>query len=284
VHPLFCVQLWYITPGHSLAYCDRQPVGTNVDPPECTYDKPSNRRRNPAPQYIEALENRLQRAEGLLRKFMPDFDLNDPNLDPSVQQEFQNRARARAQAAKLKKEEEEQNPGSHDAQIRSMIETIGQLDLTDGGEWDFHGISSGAVFLRRMKEHFRGWIAPEERTSTFPKPHKVPGMFNLDSPSLRGIAISPFDSAQQNVYDLPNKKRALELCHYSLNCATCLLRFVHIPSFYETVDRLYEKMPGTFALEDNRSLGLLYTVMALGCMYTNGEDDGTGYKRSMDEG
>ena len=58
---------------------------------ECTYDKPSNRRRNPAPQYIEALETRLQRAEALLRKFAPDVDLTDPELDPAVQQEFRNR-------------------------------------------------------------------------------------------------------------------------------------------------------------------------------------------------
>jgi hypothetical protein len=54
---------------------------------ECTYDKPSNRRRNPAPQYIEALENRLHLAETLLRKFIPDVDLADPGLEPAVQQE-----------------------------------------------------------------------------------------------------------------------------------------------------------------------------------------------------
>ncbi len=84
---------------------------------ECTYDKPSNRRRNPAPQYIEALEHRLQRAEMLLRKVMPDVDLSDPSLEPAVQQEFQNRERARTQAAKLKRDEEQrgqQQPGCAD--------------------------------------------------------------------------------------------------------------------------------------------------------------------------
>ncbi|RMZ84408.1 hypothetical protein DV738_g652, partial [Chaetothyriales sp. CBS 135597] len=48
---------------------------------DCTYDQPSNRRRNPAPQYIEALEQRLHKAEALLRRLAPDLDIDDPNLD-----------------------------------------------------------------------------------------------------------------------------------------------------------------------------------------------------------
>jgi hypothetical protein len=48
---------------------------------ECTYDQPSNRRRNPAPQYIEALEKRLQKAEAILRSVLPGLDLDDPKYD-----------------------------------------------------------------------------------------------------------------------------------------------------------------------------------------------------------
>src|SRR3954471_17345081 len=58
--------------------------GLNQD---CTYDQPSNRRRNPAPQYIEALETRLQRAESLLRTFLPNVDLNDPSIDATALQQ-----------------------------------------------------------------------------------------------------------------------------------------------------------------------------------------------------
>ncbi|KAG0639487.1 hypothetical protein HOY80DRAFT_886223 [Tuber brumale] len=48
---------------------------------ECTYDQPSNRRRNPAPQYIEALETRLHRMEALLKVLLPDVDVNHPDFD-----------------------------------------------------------------------------------------------------------------------------------------------------------------------------------------------------------
>src|SRR5688500_14602913 len=126
-----------------------RPSPTDAAPTECTYDKPSNRRRNPAPQYIEALEGRVQRAETLLRRFIPDVDLSDPNLDPAVQQEFRNRQLARARAAGgAQQGEPSHEVDERDGQLLSMIRSIGQLDLDEKGGWDFHGASSGAVFLR----------------------------------------------------------------------------------------------------------------------------------------
>ncbi|KAK3313892.1 fungal-specific transcription factor domain-containing protein [Apodospora peruviana] len=254
---------------------------------ECTYDKPSNRRRNPAPQYIEALETRLQRAEALLRKFVPDVDLTDPDLDPAVQQEFRNREQARARAMRIKSEEGTKEPEIPDAQIMSMIETIGQLDLNEGGEWDFHGISSGAVFLRRMKEHFKGILGNDYRIPFLPRPARPAGMFSLDSP--RSNVSSPWDvSPLPNIYDLPPQEKVRTLCYYSLNCATCLLRIVHIPSFYEMLDRLYEKPQESWGNEEHKFLGLLYSVMALGCMYNVSEDNPSGppisYKSALEEG
>jgi hypothetical protein len=263
----------------------------------CTYDKPSNRRRNPAPQYVEALEAKLQRTEALLRKYMPNVDLNDPNLDPLVQREFRNRERTRvkpAQATKVQApttsdggEGLSTSIDAQDAQILSMIETIGQLDLGEAGEWDFHGISSSAVFLRRMKEHFRGMLGTDYRLPFLPRPPRPPGMFSLDSP--RSSAGSQWDvSALPNIYDLPPKERAKTLCYYSLSCATCLLRVVHTPTFYEMLDRLYATPVESWGSEENRFLGLLYSVMALACMYTVPDDISSGrpgtHKMAMEEG
>ncbi|CAK7208594.1 Gypsy retrotransposon integrase-like protein 1 [Sporothrix bragantina] len=291
---------------------------------ECTYDKPSNRRRNPAPQYIEALENKLQRAEALLRKFMPDVDLTDPNLDPLVQQEFQNRERARAQAAKQHQDEQMQQQQQHQQailsnqqqqqqqqsqqqqqqqrqsgdsdinttetdgeELMSMIETIGQLDLTEGGEWNFHGKSSGAVFLRKMKENFHGLLGRDSLVPYLARPPKYPGVFSLDSP--RSAGSSPFDSnSVPPYYNLPPKEHARTLCYFSLNCATCLLRIVHVPSFFESFDRLYEKGPENLGPDDHRSLSLFYSVLALGCMYNISEESDTEnpvhYKAALEEG
>lgn len=252
---------------------------------ECTYDKPSNRRRNPAPQYIEALENKLARAESLLRKFVPDVDLNDPSLDPTMQQEFQNRERQRLQATKSKREEAQK--AEHDeARIQSMIETIGQLDLDGRGGWDFRGTSSGAVFLRRMKEHFGGLLGYDYSTTFLPRPSQVPGLLNLDSPGSTA-GSSPEESDILNVYNLPPKERAHQLSSCALTCATALLRIVHVPTFFEKFEVIYDKPTEEFDVEDKRFLGLLYSVMAVGSMYIIAEEDvenPVSYKEAVEEG
>ncbi|KAI0023141.1 fungal-specific transcription factor domain-containing protein [Xylariomycetidae sp. FL0641] len=252
---------------------------------DCTYDKPSNRRRNPAPQYIEALENKLSRAENLLRKFMPDVDLNDPNLDPSVQQEFRMREQARQKAAALRKEQSS-SPAGLDGQLQSMIETVGQLDLDERGDYDFHGISSGSVFFKRMKEHFRTLLGRDYQVPFMPRPPRPAGVLSLDSP--RSASSSPWEptTAVPDIYDLPSKDRALALCAESLDNATCLLRIVHKPSFYEMLDSLYAKPAEAFLKEDNRNLALAYSAMALGCMYNVPDAevaDTSPYKISIEE-
>lgn len=265
---------------------------TDSPSPECTYDKPSNRRRNPAPQYIEALEGRLLRAENLLRKFMPNVDLADPGLDPTVQQEFHNREQARVRtgaassssAISQSRPSQASDPDPNEAQLVSMIDSIGQLDMDDKGGWDFHGISSGAVFLRRMKDHFRGMLGPATKAPFLPRPEPPAGLMNLDSPSPAGN--SPFSSIS-SVPELPPKEIARNLCYYSLSCATCLVRVVHVPSFYEMFDKMYEKPLDSLDRDETHFLGLLYAVLALGCMYNNLDDsvsDRVAYRVSIDEG
>ncbi|PSS03870.1 fungal-specific transcription factor domain-domain-containing protein [Coniella lustricola] len=248
---------------------------------ECTYDKPSNRRRNPAPQYIEALENKLARAEALLRKFIPDVDLNDPNLDPATQQEFQTRERQRLQATKSNREEMQQ-PEQTEAKITSMIETFGQLDLDECG-WDFRGTSSGAVFVKRMTEHLGGLLEADRHETFLPRPDKIPGLTKLDTTA----GASPGDANYKNVYDLPPQVRAHKLSTCAVTCATALLRIVHVPSYFEKLEAIYCKSPNSFDTEDNRFLGLFYAVLAVGSMYDIvGEDDAVEvtYQRAFDEG
>lgn len=260
-------------------------VADKIEYADCTYDKPSNRRRNPAPQYIEALENKLARAESLLRKFVPDVDLNDPNLDPTVQQEFQARERQRLHAARVRQEEAKKTE-QKEAQIMSMIETIGQLDLTEGGGWDFRGTSSGAVFLRRMKDHFRGMLGYDYQTTFLPGPSQVPGLLKLDSPQSTS-ASTPSDSKFPIVCKLPPKERARQLSYCALNCATALLRIVHIPSYFENFEKLYDKPAESYDMEDNRFLGLFYAVLAVGCMYNIAEEDidnQVNYREATEEG
>jgi hypothetical protein len=240
---------------------------------ECTYDKPSNRRRNPAPQYIEALEDRLQRAEALLRKFMPDVDLSDPGLDPAVQQEFRLREQARNKA--LKKEDSAgSSPAKSDEKLMSMISGVGQLEFNDKGDYDFHGPSSGNVFFRRMKDHFKSLLGRDYHVPVLPRPPRPSRLLSMDSPRSSALSSPGSMRGMSDVCDLPPKVIARRLCSYSLKYATCLLRIVHIPSFYTMLDNIYEHPPthGSCGTEEDRNLALLYSVMALGCMYNVADD------------
>ncbi|KAI1739850.1 hypothetical protein F4680DRAFT_420292 [Xylaria scruposa] len=251
---------------------------------DCTYDKPSNRRRNPAPQYIEALENKLSRAETLLRKFMPDVDLNDPNLDPAVQQEFRMREQARQKAAALQKKDQAKLSTS-EGQLQSMITGAGQLDLNESGDYDFHGTSSGSVFFKQMKKHFRTLLGRDYQIPFMPRPPRPSGVTTLDSP--RPSPGSPWTATPDpSIHNLPPKARAIALCSESLDNATCLLRIVHKPTFYSMLDKLYEKPSEEFGTEEKRNLALAYSAMALGCMYDvadQGMTNSPPYKASIDE-
>ncbi|KAL2074597.1 hypothetical protein VTL71DRAFT_8375 [Oculimacula yallundae] len=255
---------------------------------DCTYDQPSNRRRNPAPQYIEALETRLQRAEALLRTTLPNVDLNDPNIDSLIQQRRQSIIKGNkpmGMAGNVSDESE------HESQLRSMIESAGQLELDESGHWDFHGGSSGVMFIRRMREQFGGLLGDNNQSGPmFPKISRPSGIPNFDSP--RSMTESPImESGLANTEDLPSREIAKAYCEDSLNCASALLRFVHQPTFYEMFDRMYDVSPENFEDAENRFLPLLYTVLALGCMFhtepgqdPNGADQQHTYMSGIDEG
>lgn len=260
---------------------------------DCTYDQPSNRRRNPAPQYIEALENRLQRAESLLRTLLPNLDLNDPNFDAMIQQHqrqtptFKDAPSTPATTTSSTSHSTPHNePSQQDSQLRSMIESTGKLELDERGYWDFHGGSSGIVFMSRMREQFGNLLGPGP---VLPKPSRpdVPSMFG----SPRSSAESPFDAGLPNTMDLPKREAAKLLSEDSLQCACCLLRFVHQPTYYEMLDRIYDMPPENYGDEENRFLPLLYMTLALGCMfqsdaanYGSTEPKLRNYQSFMDQG
>lgn len=269
-----------------------------ADVSDCTYDQPSNRRRNPAPQYIEALENRLQRAETLLRTLAPNIDLNDPNFEALLQQKQRGQGTGAFGPRFAYPKVEETRPNvpmtaqekaDQDAKLRVMIDSTGHLDLDEDNNWDFHGSSSGAVFLHRMREKFGGLLGAGNRgplaLPRVPRPSSV----NLyESPST-GSAESPWDSGLPNTVDLPSKETARQLCENAFNYACAILRFVHTPSFWEEFEKIYETPVENFGNEEHRFLPLLYSTLAVGCMFFDNsalapDSDAPLYKTSRDQG
>lgn len=188
--------------------------------------------------------------------------------------------------AKVKAELPQSNT-PNDAHLQSMIENAGQLDIDEQGYWDFHGGSSGTVFLKRLRKEFGGLLGQTDSTvPLFPKPTVRTQASNLESP--RSVYESPHEPGLANTMDLPSRETARLRCTNALTCACALLRFVHQPSFYAMVDRIYDTPAEEFGDEENKFLPLLYAVLAVGCMFTEdpqptkaGE---TAYQAGIDQG
>ena len=135
---------------------------------ECTYDQPSNRRRNPAPQYVEALENSLHKAEALIRVVYPDINLDDPQFDLHATEQMlaANKDKRQPQQPQQQQQQQQQQPqaplqsqqppqaasrspsamqsapsseGAEESMLETMVDSAGCLDLDDQGHWDYHG-------------------------------------------------------------------------------------------------------------------------------------------------
>lgn len=176
--------------------------------------------------------------------------------------------------------------GEKDSLLESMVENTGSLDLDDQGHWDFHGHSSGIVFLRRMREQFGDLMGSTEFGATaFLKKRRAQSHVFESPRSTTGE--SPLDSNLPNTHDLPPRECAKQLCSNCLNDACALMRFVHQPTFYASFDRIYNTPPENFGNEENSFLPLLYVVLALGCLF--GKDEASnleqkGYESAIDQG
>ena len=277
MHALYGLQLWYhlLHPKESFVY----KVITDMRCAECTYDQPSNRRRNPAPQYIEALETRLQKAEAILRSVLPGLDLDDPKFDAQSVKQLVESSYANSTETKTAPEAPK---ADDDAQLQSMVDRTGTLDLDDNGNWDFHGHSSGFVFMNRFRALFGEHFLPDVRST---KGRGVSQM--LESP--RSAQSSPYDFNLPAGVDLPPKEVAVELCRNTIDDCCALMRPIHRPTFFRKLHAVYDTEPEQYKNEHVQFLPLLYVVMAVGCLFSKTENDQTmldvkGYKEAMEQG
>ncbi|KAJ9608431.1 Gypsy retrotransposon integrase-like protein 1 [Cladophialophora chaetospira] len=250
---------------------------------DCTYDQPSNRRRNPAPQYIEALEQRLQKAESVLRTVLPGLDLDDPKFDARTVEQLIETSRAKTAVNTDTKPNAEASKPEDDAQLQSMVDRTGTLDLDDHGNWDFHGQSSGYVFMRKFRAQFGDQFLSEY---THPPKNRTIAQV-LESP--RSANSSPIDLNLPHHVDLPPKEVAIELCRNTLDDACALMRPLHRPTFFKRLNAIYDTEPEQYNNHHVQFLPQLYVIMAVGCLFSKTEYENSvldlkGYKEAIEQG
>ncbi|KAK4449686.1 fungal-specific transcription factor domain-containing protein [Podospora aff. communis PSN243] len=275
------------------------------DASDCTYDKPSNRFRSAPLQALRNVERRLQRAEALIHRLVPHCDLQKAGLgglelahlsvflasDSDVPYRHGESPVAGVGLTRRISDNSEdlEDDGYEDGDdyeneedgdcvddLVTLSEKVGRVDLNEHGEWDFHGLSSDAAYFGRMTKSFPELTGYDARTPFLPQaswplvsmPYCQTQGRMSDRFGLGGLLPTAY-----GLEELPARALARTLCEYSLQCATCLLQTVHVPSFYRMFDSIYDTPAPLYSSEQRRFLGLLYAVLALGSMYDVDEHD-----------
>lgn len=241
------------------------------------------------------MESRLQKAEEILRIIAPDVNLSDPHLLTTDAEQI---------VAALRRDESREvstdsNPPADKAPnqetgaeapdssfLETMMENSGSLDLDDQGHWDYHGHSSSIIFMQRLRKKIGNDISIPVRPSTN---KSMPLAQIFDSPKSQ--SESPQEpNGSPNVaptHDLPTKDVAKNLCQSAFGHACILMRFVHEPSFWATMDRVYATSWEQFTNEEHTFLPLLYVAMAVGCLFSSDVEstiDRSGYEGAIGQG
>jgi hypothetical protein len=219
------------------------------------------------------LRQLLARVETLLREFVPNLDLNNvANLDLNNAESVLS-ALSKVHDGKYGRMDDKirakgENNQEDDARLASIIQPTGQLHIDEGDRWEFHGASSGALFVGWISEHFARLATSDCSTPFVPvSPLAELPSLDISRPAMLG------EASRLGLFRLPARDVALRLCTYAFSYTTCLLRVVHIPSFWKRFDELYSSTSLGFSVSDQRSLALLSAVLALGCMYDIDEND-----------
>ncbi|BFZ63744.1 Gypsy retrotransposon integrase-like protein 1 [Saitoella coloradoensis] len=262
---------------------------------ECTFDQPSQRRRNPAPQYIESLETRLQRMEGLLRTLLPDVDVNNPELVDlkaamlAQRQKQQNQmppppppnygdhhhSSESSHSHSNSHPEVALSPSSTDSNdnvMESMINNVGRLTLDESGHFDFRGGSSGALFVNRVRESVFKALGCQQPAD--------PGV-EMAAINLSGAFPVADNEEEGEGFAPPAKEVAKQLCELVFNHGWTAA-ILHRPTFWKEFERVYKEMEEQGEEVKDRSsdgfMGVLYMMMAIGGLLGNKNQEKWGFK------
>lgn len=212
-----------------------------------------------------------------MKSVLPGIDIDDPKYDArEVDQIIETTKAAQSRGFQQKQRSED------DAHMRSMVDGAGSLDLDDNGYYDYHGQSSGYTFMRRFRAQFGDEFLPN------PRPIENRNLTNIQE-SPKSLHSSPFETGISLSNDLPPKHVAVDLCRNAIDDCCALQRPLHRPTFFRRLDSVYSTDPENYTNEHIKFLPLLYTAMAVGCLFGRMDDDKNelhrkGYRAAIEQG
>jgi hypothetical protein len=87
-------------------------------------------------------------------------------------------------------------------------------------------------------------------------------------PVVRSIA-NPVTDVRLRDINLPSRMLARRLCKTALLGTSILLHVVHVPTFNQSMERIYDTPPENYGATENTFLPLLYAVLAVGVLLSD---------------
>ncbi|KAH8815997.1 fungal-specific transcription factor domain-containing protein [Xylogone sp. PMI_703] len=139
--------------------------------------------------------------------------------------------------------------------IERMLEAA---EIDDQGNWSYQGYTSGQYFLRSMRQQLGPFINDEAG-----KDIKV-----LNLPIRRAIDAS-IDQGWRTAVALPPRALAEELVSLAVYDACGIMIFVHAPSFFDMIHRIYSVPADSYSSKERAFLPALYAAIAVGFVFKN---------------
>lgn len=160
-----------------------------------------------------------------------------------------------------------------------MMDQQRVLSSSDRKTASFYGDSSGFAFLQKTKQLFddtQGTGGSDMSAST---QKAITQLFDSPLPDKQALKV---DVPMSNL--LPSRKTASQLLNVVFGQVYPLLQFLHEPTFQEKTNRIYELEPMEFEDSDHDFLALLYSVLALGFLFSQAKHQKYGCARAVTEG
>lgn len=166
-------------------------------------------------------------------------------------------------------------------QMEAMVKTTGQLDLDEEGNIEYYGHSSGLSFMRGLRQFGDMFQISPERSPSLR--HRN---ISQDPPSPDRQSPEKIPTAVVPGKELPDKEQARMLCHTAVIDASAMFRVVHLPTFYEQFDSVYDTPFESYGSRETNFLPLLFAVFALGKQFSRYDEelDKASYEALTEEG
>jgi hypothetical protein len=235
--------------------------------------------------YIEELEQQIQSLDRQLKKFgsilsiiCPEKSTDDLEALEEIEKwllESKQHERppldgvAQLATEKDPKTQLEMLPNGNEL-LETMIEATGRLHIDGQGHCEYHGDFAGLAFLRQIGKRCSQLLDEDfERKEVF-SPLPIGQALTFPRFSLNGPRA---DST--SVFHLPPLATAQRLTEVTLKDASCLMTFIHTPSFDKVLHRIYSVKPEDYTSAEKSFLPLLYITLANGELFVGGgEQDG----------